>query len=185
MTTAVNQNLYDASARTAYADHPENAERPCTEAEAAVQTEIRGMPAELRLRNRKNAMRHSRTYLIAAILVAAFGAVYESFSFGVFSFFMIYAFAFPLVLGAFPWLWIAISDRASAKNNFPPLFSVKIWNAGIATMTVGFLFRGVLDIYGTSSYFTKYYFTMGTLLLLTGLMSFVGYREKKECCREA
>ena len=43
-------------------------------------------------------------YLTASVFCALFGAVYELFSHGVYSYWMIYAFAFPLLLGAIPCL---------------------------------------------------------------------------------
>ena len=42
------------------------------------------------------------TYLLCMVLCALFGAVYERFSHGVWSCFMVYAFAFPLLLGLMP-----------------------------------------------------------------------------------
>ena len=85
-------------------------------------------------------------YLLTALFVALFGAVYEYFGHGVYSYFMIYAFAIPLVLGAVPFMamglfeWIIPSDA-----------TVKLWGCGVATLTIGSLMRGVLDIYGTTN----------------------------------
>ena len=41
-------------------------------------------------------------YLLSTVICALFGAVYELFSHEVYSYYMIYAFAFPLLLGAAP-----------------------------------------------------------------------------------
>ena len=41
-------------------------------------------------------------YLLVTILCAAFGAVYELFSHGVFSYYMLYAFGVPLLGGVLP-----------------------------------------------------------------------------------
>ena len=41
-------------------------------------------------------------YLAVTLVCAAFGAVYEIFSHGVYSYFMLYAFAFPLCGGVLP-----------------------------------------------------------------------------------
>ncbi len=83
--------------------------------------------------------------LVTAVFIAAFGAVYEHFSFGVYSFYMIYAFAFFLVGGAVFWMLMA-----KLKKEFSTLF-ICFWNAALTTFTVGSLLKGVLDIYGTSS----------------------------------
>ena len=104
--------------------------------------------------------------LLACVFVAAFGAVYEVFSFGVYSYFMLYAFAVPLLLGALPYLLLALHSTPI----LPARSGGKLWHAGIASLTVGALFRGVLEIYGTSSALTIVYWALGGLLLLSGLV---------------
>lgn len=94
-----------------------------------------------------------------------FGAVYESFSFGVYSYWMIYAFAVPLVLGTMPALWLA----ASGARIRIPLLSRKLWHAGIAVWTVGALFTGVLAIYGTGSNWSYAYAAAGGILLVSAV----------------
>ena len=84
--------------------------------------------------------------LIFAIFCALFGAVYEIFSHEVYSYFMIYAFAIPLILGVLiPFLLLKF---AKMRVTGPAL---SIWNMAIATLTIGCIFRGVLDIYGTTN----------------------------------
>ena len=106
------------------------------------------------------ALKSARNYLYAAIFCAFFGAVYERFGHGVYSYFMLYAFAFPLTLGALPAILYGLRGAA-------PRVSRKLWGAGVATLTVGSLFRGVLDNYGTSSALTRVYWVAGVGLLLT------------------
>ena len=120
-------------------------------------------------------------YVLITIAVALFGAIYEYFSFGVYSYYMIYAFAIPLILGVVPWIFI-LSDKkgkGAEKRDFPPMYTINLWGSGIATLTVGSVFHGILDIYGTTSSLSKVYFIVGAGLLLTALMTFIGYREKK------
>lgn len=84
-------------------------------------------------------------HLLAAVFFAVFGAVYEHFSHEVYSYFMIYAFLLPLVLGALPYtvcLW---------RSFFPGERVIQLWNAAVLTWTVGAVFKGVLDIYGTTN----------------------------------
>ena len=95
--------------------------------------------------------------LVTAVFIAAFGAVYEHFSFGVYSFYMIYAFAFFLVGGAVFWMLMA-----KLKKEFSSLF-VCFWNAALTTFTTGFLVKGVLDIYGTSSPLINIFWIAGVL----------------------
>ncbi len=177
-------------------------------------------------------IRYSFIYLAAAVFCALFGAVYEIFSHGVFSFFMIYAFAFPLVLGAVPMLWMGLRTAKSAEEKETPMefetgssedlwfepytaeesaatglrrmgrieessdsveyrlnsrenspeaerlfhlpgsLELNAWGSGIAALTVGSIFRGVLDIYGTTNRLVIVYPVVGGTLLAAGLILF-------------
>lgn len=99
-------------------------------------------------------------YLLATIGVALFGGVYEQFSHGVWSFWMVYAFAFPLLLGALPFSVLALRKRP-----LPPRHSRQLHHAGVATLTVGSVMQGVLDIYGTTNRLTVVYWVVGIALL--------------------
>ena len=81
----------------------------------------------------------------ATIFTALFGGIYEVFSHEVYSYHMIYAFGIPLVLGVLVWAVLLTSDIkvSSAFAN--------LWNSAIAVLTVGCVFRGVLEIYGTTN----------------------------------
>ncbi len=100
-------------------------------------------------------------YLRAAALTALAGAVYEYFSFGVWSFFMVYAFAFPLLLGALPMARLARRGRSEM-----PAAARSLLAAGIATLTVGSLMTGALEIYGTTNPLTLLYWPVGGALVL-------------------
>ena len=136
--------------------------------------------ASIRLKNRRFAMNMAKRYLISTIVTAFFGAVYEYFSFGVFSYYMLYAFAFPLVLGIVPWMIIVMDTKDLTGKGFPSKITQNLWGAGITTLTVGAVFHGILDIYGTTSALSKCYFIVGGVLLLVSAMTFIGNREKKE-----
>ena len=115
----------------------------------------------------RSFLRSGRGYLILATAVLVGGLVYEHFSFGVYSFFMLYAFAVPLFLGALPSLMLA-------ARKTPPAFSPaaqRCWHAGAATLTVGCIFKGIIEIYGTDSDLTKYYWIAGGALLLAALLA--------------
>ena len=100
-------------------------------------------------------------YLLATIVVAAFGGVYELFSHGVWSGFMVYAFAFPLVLGTLPYAWLALH-----KHPLPHPWVCKLHHAGVATLTVGSVMEGVFAIYGTTNVLTLLYWIVGLILLI-------------------
>lgn len=134
------------------------------------------------------ASRLALRYLAAALFVAVFCAVYEHFSFGVYSWFMVYAFAFPLVGGTLPYLLCAVSDGrqmpgpaaadglqearlavASDRTWLPGPAARGFFHAGIATLTVGSIVAGVVEIYGTTNRLTAIYWLAGALLLAAGL----------------
>lgn len=105
-------------------------------------------------------------YVLVTAFVLLFGIVYEHFSFGVYSIYMQYAFAIPLILGVLPSLLFALLKHPPC---FRPL-SRKFWHDGIAVLTVGSLFTGVLHIYGTSSGWSYLYAAAGTVLLMLALL---------------
>lgn len=85
-------------------------------------------------------------YLLASLFCAFFGAVYEAFSHEVYSGYMLNAFAFPLAGGALPFMAKSLSGR-----RFPGRLSGSLYHCGIATLTVGSIMTGVLEIYGTTN----------------------------------
>lgn len=111
----------------------------------------------------------TRLYVLAAVNVAVFSAIYEHFSFGVYSPFMIFAFAVPLLMGALAFLLLG---RALKKTGTSvPALVCKFWHAAVATLTTGFLFRGVLDIYGTSSPLGTVYWIASAVLAALALVT--------------
>ena len=116
-----------------------------------------------------NCFDAARLYVLAAVNAAVFSAVYEHFSFGVYSPFMIFAFAVPLLMGALAFL---LMGRALKKTGTSvPALVCKFWHAAVATLTVGFLFRGVLDIYGTSSPLASVYWIASAVLAALSLLA--------------
>ena len=105
--------------------------------------------------------------LIAALFCALFGAVYEAFGHGVYSYGMIYAFAFPLAFGVLPLYLIDILHAP-----YPGKALRELWHAGIATLTVGSIVTGVLEIYGTTNPLTIVYWIFGAAFIAAGA---VGY----------
>lgn len=103
--------------------------------------------------NVKKSTRTAFAYLLVSLFCALFGAIYEYFSHEVYSFYMIYAFAFPLVGGTLPFFILNLSRKAK----YPNALSRNLYHSGIAAFTVGSIIRGVLDIYGTTNSLTSYY----------------------------
>lgn len=115
---------------------------------------------------RKYMLKCALLYLITSILCALFGGIYELFSHGVYSFFMIYAFAYPLVLGALPYLVLGLVGKTISLY----YLGHQIYSLGIATLTLGSIVKGVLDIYGTTNILTHFYWWIGGALVLAGVL---------------
>ena len=107
-------------------------------------------------------------YLLCTIFCAFFGAVYEAFSFGVFSYYMIYAFAIPLLLGTLP-LFTAVL----LKKKCPDDLTLNLWNCGTAVLTVGCMIKGVLEIYGTTNRLLTAYPAAGAVFLVSAFISHI------------
>ena len=91
-------------------------------------------------------------YLGMSLFCALFGAVYEGFSHGVYS-------CFPLAGGVLPFFALAFSNRRP-----PGRAALNLYHSGIAAMTVGSLFKGALEIYGTTNRLVAVYWMVGGLL---------------------
>ena len=105
-------------------------------------------------------------YLLISLFCALFGFVYECFSHEVYTLYMIYAFALPLAGGTLPYSCFALFF----PRRYPGRAARNLYNAGIATLTVGSLFQGALVIYGTTNRLTWAYPIAGGLLLAAGIL---------------
>ena len=103
-------------------------------------------------------------YLAAAALLLIFAGVYESFSHGVYSPWMVFAFLIPLVLGWGPWLACTALFR-----RVPDPWTRLWWNWALATLTAGALLRGALEIYGTTNRLLGAYPAGGLIFALLAL----------------
>lgn len=87
---------------------------------------------------------HGLRLLLAAAGAALFGAVYEHFSFGVWSFWMVYAFA-PFLLGG---LWLLVLPN---RKSIPGDLFLALLEPGLVMLSLGSVLIGVLEIYGTEN----------------------------------
>lgn len=118
------------------------------------------------------------TYLLVSIFVALFGGIYETYSHQVYSYFMLYAFAFPLVGGCLPFFLLGMwSYCGGVKNPFyaklPSPLARNLYHSGIATLTVGSVICGVLEIYGTTSYLSDFYWIVGIAFVTGGIVLYL------------
>ena len=106
--------------------------------------------------------------LAATLFFAFFGAVYEAFGHGVYSYYMIYAFAIPLCLGVLP-----LSFIIAGVGRVPTKAVRSFYDCGVATLTVGSIFKGVLVIYGTTNRLSIVYLLAGIPLIAIGLILYL------------
>lgn len=120
-------------------------------------------------------------YLAVTAACVLLGAVYETFSHGVFSYYMIYAFAFPLAGGVIPFFLLQFFHREVPEGK-----SLRRYHEGIAALTTGSFFTGALEIYGTTNGLTVVYWIVGSALVFCGAAGYVleqkrkGKRESKQ-----
>ncbi len=116
-------------------------------------------------KNKLRCVKTALVYLSVSIFCALFGAIYEVFSHGVYSFYMIYAFAYPLVGGALAFLILFFVKTTRYPNNL----ACNLYHSGVATLTVGSIVQGVLEIYGTTNVLTDFYKIIGIPMVVAGI----------------
>lgn len=117
--------------------------------------------------NRKRAAKTAFVYLLVALFFVLFGAVYEIYSHEVYSYYMLYAFAFPLVGGTLVFNILSFLKL----QKYPNAIACNLYHSGIATLTVGSVVQGVLEIYGTTNTLSDYYWYVGIVLIVTGAIA--------------
>ena len=106
---------------------------------------------------------HGLRLLFAAAFTAFFGAVYEHFSFGVWSFWMVYAFA-PFLLGA---IWLLVLSKRKA---LPGDLFLGLLEPGLVMLTLGSILAGVVEIYGTENRLLPVLPIAGGILILAAVI---------------
>ena len=108
-------------------------------------------------------------YTIVTIACILFAIIYESFSHGVISNFMVYAFTIPLILGT----GVCYTLYFFKIKKLPNKFENSAYNAAIATFTVGSIVEGILQIYGTTNWKVYVYLIVGIILLMSSIISYL------------
>lgn len=109
------------------------------------------------------------TYL--ALTAFLFSRIYESLSYGEVSFFMHYLWTVPLAGGSL--LLTLMKFRPSLSR-----LSYNLWNSGIATLTAGFLLRGIINLSGRSTTLDQPYWLIGASFLALALLSLFIHSKK-------
>ena len=121
-------------------------------------------------KNKRTILKCLNAYIAITAFIAIFGFIYEQFSHNVHSFFMWFAWLLPLVfgIGAYVLLYFLPVKRV------PGMITECIYNLGVALLTAGFVFKGVIDIYGTTSdQMISIYFIAGASLVAVGLFLYI------------
>lgn len=118
--------------------------------------------------------KHLLWNIAGTVFLALFGAFYESFSHEVYSYYMIYAFTIPLILSVLPFTILLFGKR------YPCKAALNLWNAGTVALSTGSVFKGVLDIYGTTNSLCTVYPIVGFLLLCAGITVWLVRSNQKE-----
>ena len=125
---------------------------------------------------KKQMRRSSLIFFCITLFCGLFSAVYEYFSYGVYSNYMVYLFLFPFIGGVLPYAVLGLAPHIQC----PLKFSSRLYNSGVATLTLGSCVKGVLDIYGTTSVYTPVYWLVGAMLVVIGIaVYFIGTGRRK------
>ncbi len=120
-------------------------------------------------RTKKKLRTVADAWFFISIFMLITGRIYEHFSHNIISFSMIYAFAYPLVLGC---LVMIILDKSSLRWQ-PGDLTFSIYNCGVFTIMLGTFVDGVFEIYGAASNYIKYYFMVGPGLMIIAVILFI------------
>ena len=127
--------------------------------------------------NYQNIVKSIWGNMIFTCFLALLGGIYELFSHEVYSYYMLYAFAIPLVLGV-----LLQFLTAYKKWRLPNDACLSMWNLAVATLAIGSVFKGILDIYGTTNKLV-YAYPIASIILFG--ISFVMYFRKRNTPKEA
>ena len=109
-------------------------------------------------------------YILITIFTIIFDRVYAIFSHEVSSLNMNLMFLYPLIGGVVVYCFL---ERLCKNIKKDIRFLFNIYNAGIATLTIGSLLKGIMDIAGTSSQYIIYYAIVGVLFIIISIIGFI------------
>lgn len=122
-----------------------------------------------------------RKNTVFAAFCAIFAAIYEHFSHQVYSPYMICAFLFPVCLGIVPDIirlklckspkYLQKAGLIYSRHDISHIYEISLvmQQCGIYTFAVGSIFRGILDIYGTTNVLSAVYWWAGAFLFIGGI----------------
>ena len=97
--------------------------------------------------NKKTLFKKLIAYLGITAFIALFGFVYEQFSHNVHTFYMWFAWIWPLGFGVIPYLLLYLLPI----KKVPGFISESVYNLGVALLTARSIYIGVIVIYNTTN----------------------------------
>ena len=119
--------------------------------------------------SQRSDLETSFIYLVISTAVALLGGIYEHFSFGVWSYFMVYAFMIPLAAGVLPFMIMHFRNKSADHSCMDKVAGAPgkmLYHAAVATLTVASIVKGVLDIYGTTNRLLIVYAAAAVILII-------------------
>lgn len=106
------------------------------------------------------------SYIVLTVAAVIIEKIYRQFGHGVTSPAMTWMFLYPLAGG----LLIYLVGRAKAATAERFRCFSNLYHSGIATLTVGDFLKGVLEIAGTDSVWLPYFYIIGFVMVLFGIL---------------
>lgn len=135
-----------------------------------------------RYRQNRSVRKTVLIYLAVTIGCVVFDRIYAIFGHGVYSAAMSLMFLYPLLGGVLPFMLLGLllpqADQARLYR-----FSANAYHSGIATLTIGSLLTGILQIAGTASPYLIGYSVTGWSLLVIGLSIYLASLLVDHSCR--
>ncbi len=131
-------------------------------------------------------LRFAVTGAALALLCGIFTCIYEQFSHGAVSDHMRCMFLMPLVGCGL----VGLIGFLTPLHRFVNRAAFNLWNSGVATWTVGCLFRGIVNISGRYTDLDRLYWIIGWILLGLAVLSQVislilsHLRSKEDNCHD-
>jgi peptidoglycan/LPS O-acetylase OafA/YrhL len=120
-------------------------------------------------KDKRNMFKTALVFLAVSLFCVIFSLVYATYSHGVYSSYMTFMFAYPLIGGMMVYLLIG----AVSRLRMPGRFIINVYNSGIAALTVGSLLKGIFDIAGTSSPYQPVLVVAGVAMVLAGTICYL------------
>ena len=116
--------------------------------------------------NNKRFKKTAVVYTLITVFFFIFSRIYEHFSFGETSVYMHWLFGVPLIGGVVLLIFQKLIPNLSR-------LSLNLWNSAVATIAVGVLFRGIVNLSGHSTTLDLPYWYVGIGLAGLALLSMI------------